>query len=109
MAHITQIEYFPDLNPTKKDLLKIHLAFLNDDINKQFVIEINHIQGEGKSLTNITRHGLFLLTAEVSDQVYEHILKNKVSKTGDLPEQVQFIVRMFSLSGRFASSKYNLG
>lgn len=108
MAHITQIEYFPDPNPTKKDLLKIHLAFVNDDINKQFVIEVNHVQGEGKSRTNITRHGLFLITADGSEQVYEHILKNKVSKTGELPEQVQFIVRIFSLSGRFTSSKYNL-
>ena len=108
MAHITQIKYFPDLNPTKKDLLKIYMAFVNDDINKQFVIEINHVQGEGKSRTNIERHGLFLITAESTEQVYEHILKNKVSKTGELPEQVQFIVRIFSLSGRFTSSKYNL-
>ncbi len=108
MANITQIEYIPDLNPAKKDLLRIHLAYVNDDINKQFVIEINHIQGEGKSRTNIARHGLFLITAESSEQVYVHILKNKVSKTGELPEQVQFIVRIFSLSGRFTSSKYNL-
>lgn len=82
MAHVSQIEYIPDRNPAKKDLPKIHLAFLKVDINKQFVIEINHIQGEGKTLTNITRHGLFLITAEVSDQVYEHILKNKISKIG---------------------------
>ena len=109
MAHITQIDYFPDLNPTKKDLLKIHLAFLNDDIHKQFVIEINHVQGEGKSRTNITRHGLFLITSESTEHVYEHILKNKVSKMGELPEQVQFIVRIFSLSGRFTSGKYNIG
>jgi len=108
MAHITQIEYVPDPNPAKKDLLKIHLAFVNDDINKQFVIEINHIQGEGKSLTKITRHVLFLITADGSEEVYEHIMKNKVSKTGELPEQVQFIVRIFSLSGRFTSGKYNL-
>lgn len=109
MAHITQIEYFPDLNPAKKDLLKIHLAFLNDDIHKQFVIEINHVQGEGKSRTNIVRHVLFLITADGSEEVYEHIMKNKVSKTGELPEQVQFIVRIFSLSGRFTSGKYNIG
>jgi hypothetical protein len=109
MSQITQIYYTPDLNPAKKDLLKIYLSFDKDDINKQFVIEINHIQGEGKNLTNITRHGLFLITAEVSDQVYEHILKNKISKIGQGQENVQFIARIFSLSGRVTSEKYRLG
>lgn len=108
MAHITQIDFLPDPNPAKKDIVKIHFSFQNDDIHKQFVIEINHIQIEGKSLTNTTRHGLYLITAEVSDQVYEYILKNKISRIGQLSEQVQFIVRIFTLSGRVTSKRYEI-
>ena len=107
MAGINSIEFFPDPNPSKKDLLKIHLAFNSDDIRKQYVIEINHKQGQGKTLINEINHGLFLVNANLPNQAVEYWLKNKIVKMGVGQELVYFIARIFTLSGRASSKKYS--
>lgn len=107
MPTIAQIAFKQNPKPGTPDILDIEINFINDDMHRQFYLEISHkhAMADGSVLDHF--HNMVSVVAESGNQVVKHEIR-KIGKRSDHREQVKFIVRIFGLVGRAESSKYEL-
>ncbi|MEP7268584.1 MAG: hypothetical protein ABI844_13230 [Saprospiraceae bacterium] len=105
MASVINIDFIPNPNPAKKDVLKLQFSFAAEDFYKDFCIEIKYQQGY-KNLDIKSDGRLFIINAKESIQILEQEVK--IYKQLQSSEQVKFIARIFSLSGRSTSKLFDL-